>query len=483
MNLLFIQGGSRWKYDSEGTLYTDPNFNSQIWSRYKGYCDELTVVLRREDRIYTKEEARIKFNEIGNSIDHCVALPDMYRPLSNALSCQKRMLVKRTIESEVKKADKVIIRSLGNIYTNTALKYAQKYHKPYLVEVTGFAWESLWYHSLHGKFVAGFKEKQYKRLMKNVKYGVYVTNEALQKRYPCKGEMLGCSDVELSSFVQQINKITKGFAYAFLFVFVNNIFAQKTKTERIANFANLIPGVLFSAQCILKGGRFPVVAFIIGAFFLYYYFWRRTKGWGKVIPVKYIVRIVMIIAGVIAAFWFSKELVGRLSKDNDLMGYVTRYFGGGPVLFELYLKDSSMLHDAPNETFAGLISSLNKFGFNLTGRAYHEFRAASGITIGNAYSALRNYYHDYSIFGVILFNYILAFVFSIKYYDLKYCSDITYKKAFSLTLYASFIYTVFFQFFTDYFFARLSVGLFIEVIFLRICFWFVMRLKVCFGRR
>lgn len=287
----------------------------------------------------------------------------------------------------------------------------------------------------------------------------------------------------LSSFVQQINKITKGFAYAFLFVFVNNIFAQKTKTERIANFANLIPGVLFSAQCILKGGRFPVVAFIIGAFFLYYYFWRRTKGWGKVIPVKYIVRIVMIIAGVIAAFWFSKELVGRLSKDNDLMGYVTRYFGGGPVLFELYLKDSSMLHDAPNETFAGLISSLNKFGFNLTGRAYHEFRAASGITIGNAYSALRNYYHDYSIFGVILFNYILAFVFSIKYYDLKFCSDITYKKAFSLTLYASFIYTVFFQFFTDYFFARLSVGLFIEVIFLRICFWFVMRLKVCFGRR
>ena len=107
MNLLFIQGGSRWKYDSEGTLYTDPNFNSQIWSRYKGYCDELTVVLRREDRIYTKEEARIKFNEIGNSIDHCVALPDMYRPLSNALSCQKRMLVKRTIESEVKKADKL----------------------------------------------------------------------------------------------------------------------------------------------------------------------------------------------------------------------------------------------------------------------------------------------------------------------------------------------------------------------------------------
>lgn len=97
----------------------------------------------------------------------------------------------------------MIIRSLGNIYTNTALKYAQKYHKPYLVEVTGFAWESLWYHSLHGKFVAGFKEKQYKRLIKNVKYGVYVTNEALQKDIHAKEK---CWDaLMLSLCLQTIN--------------------------------------------------------------------------------------------------------------------------------------------------------------------------------------------------------------------------------------------------------------------------------------
>ena len=54
---------------------------------------------------------------------------------------------KCTIEQAVKESDKVIIRSLGNIYTNSALKYACKYNKPYLIEVTGFAWESMWYHS------------------------------------------------------------------------------------------------------------------------------------------------------------------------------------------------------------------------------------------------------------------------------------------------------------------------------------------------
>lgn len=211
MKLLFIQGGSRWKFDTEGTIYTDPNFNSQIWNRYKKYCDKLTVILRKEDRIYTREEAQAKFNEIGDSIDNCVALTDIYRPLSNVLSLKKRLILKRTIENEVKKADKIIIRSLGNIYTNTALKCARKFYRPYLVEVTGFAWESLWYHSLQGKFVARFKENQYKKLMKNVEYGVYVTNEALQKRYPCGGKMLGCSDVELMPSDDKIlkNRILK----------------------------------------------------------------------------------------------------------------------------------------------------------------------------------------------------------------------------------------------------------------------------------
>ena len=159
-----------------------------------------------EDKIYTQKEARDKFNIIGDYIDNYRALPDIYRPVSNVISLKKRLQIKKVIEDEVKRADRIIIRSLGNIYTNTALKYAEKYHKPYLVEVTGFAWESLWYHSLYGKLVARFKENQYKKLMKNVKYGVYVTNEALQKRYPCNGKMLGCSDVELLSLDDVILK-------------------------------------------------------------------------------------------------------------------------------------------------------------------------------------------------------------------------------------------------------------------------------------
>ena len=197
MIVAFIQGGSRWKYDNEGNIYTDGNFNDSVWKRYRMYCDELRVILREEKSNYSLDEATSKFNRFDISVANNIALPDIYKPRKNILSVMKRKIIDAIIEKEVKNADCVIIRSLGNIYTNTALKYARIHAKPYIVEVTGFIWEGTWYHSLLGKIIAFPKEWNYKQQMKDVSFAIYVTNEALQRRYPCKGKMYGCSDVEL----------------------------------------------------------------------------------------------------------------------------------------------------------------------------------------------------------------------------------------------------------------------------------------------
>ena len=85
MKLMFIQGGSRWKYDVEGNLYTDSNFNESIWNRYKHYCDELTVILRKEEKKYSKEEAQEKFNIFSDKKIKCCSLPDIYHPIKNII--------------------------------------------------------------------------------------------------------------------------------------------------------------------------------------------------------------------------------------------------------------------------------------------------------------------------------------------------------------------------------------------------------------
>lgn len=197
MKLLFIQGGSRVRKCKNGSFYVDGNFNNDIWKRYKSYCDDLTVILREKSEFYDENDIKDKLNNIDTNLINLVLVKDVYKPKKNFLNLKMKKKIKKQIESAVIASDKIIIRSIGNFYTNTTLKYCKKYNKDYLIEVTGFAFEGLWYHSLYGKLVAIPREIKLKKSIKNAPYAVYVTEKALQKRYPCKGKTLGCSDVEL----------------------------------------------------------------------------------------------------------------------------------------------------------------------------------------------------------------------------------------------------------------------------------------------
>ncbi len=196
MNLLFIQGGSRLKLCENGQWFTDPNFTEEVWRRYMALCDHLSILLRRERKVYTLEECQRRFNPIP--IDHkvdVIPLDDITRPKLNMLNPFVRKRIKNTIFQEVSKADKCIIRS-ASFYTGICMQACIEYREPYLMEVTGFALEGMSHHSLLGKFAAQHFEKLTKDIAKNAEAAIYVTDEALQKRYPCK-KMLGCSDVVL----------------------------------------------------------------------------------------------------------------------------------------------------------------------------------------------------------------------------------------------------------------------------------------------
>lgn len=209
MKLLFVQGGSRLKQDDKGYWYTDGNFNDDVWKRYLKLCEELIVLLRREDKIYSEKEAKQKFNCFNNGYNiDIVSLLDVY---SSSKSFLKQKENDSIIEKNVIKCDAAVIRSVGNYYTNTVLKFCIKYHKPYLIEVTGFAWEGQWYHGLKGKIFALPRELKMRKSIKNASYVSYVTNKTLQKRYPSAGITLGCSDVELEELDNSvlINRLDK----------------------------------------------------------------------------------------------------------------------------------------------------------------------------------------------------------------------------------------------------------------------------------
>ena len=101
------------------------------------------------------------------------------------------------IVKNIKSSDFIIFRvSLIPIFI---YKYIKKYHKKYLAEVMGCAWDALWNRNLIGKIIAPYAFFKTKRIIYNADYSLYVTKTFLQKRYPCKNECIDVSNVDIKS--------------------------------------------------------------------------------------------------------------------------------------------------------------------------------------------------------------------------------------------------------------------------------------------
>lgn len=199
MKLVFIHTAQRLKEDKNGNLYTDGSYNNEIWDRYLALSNNLSVVFRKDGEKYDIEYARKMFNPLNKKIKF-IELKNRMSSIKEYLNIKTIRLNKNTIEGAVKDCDYLIVRGGGY----AAIKYARKYNKPYLVEVVGCPWDSLWNHSFKGKVLALSSYLKMKKVIKDAPYVVYVTNEFLQSRYPNNGKSIGCSDVVLPTLDKKI---------------------------------------------------------------------------------------------------------------------------------------------------------------------------------------------------------------------------------------------------------------------------------------
>lgn len=118
---------------------------------------------------------------------------------------------KKELRHFISECDLLIVR-LYSIFGYIAGMEAKKQGKPYFTEIIGDAWDAYWNHSLRGKLVAPFMYFGIKRVVWNADFALYVTNEYLQKRYPCKNESVGVSDVLISVDDSALDKRLKKIA-------------------------------------------------------------------------------------------------------------------------------------------------------------------------------------------------------------------------------------------------------------------------------
>ena len=187
MRIIYIQDQEIYRYD--GRIYHPKSRN--YFTRYLSglTTDEvLTVICCIVDR--NKEEIR-RYQEVSNNSIVYESIPD-FRKISSYFT------TRRIIKEKTRNSDFCYIRTgLSGII---AAYYCRKYHVPYMFVINEDIENNL---KTHKKMIVKKSASVIGKMMRHyiscADYACYVTKEYLQKRYPCKGKSLGCSDIETLS--------------------------------------------------------------------------------------------------------------------------------------------------------------------------------------------------------------------------------------------------------------------------------------------
>ncbi|MBM6880003.1 glycosyltransferase [[Clostridium] spiroforme] len=191
MKGLFCFDGPLYK-DKNG-VYCNVTLTDEMFERYFNVVDKLIVMVRTFSSNKTYQELNMKpltnpnievfevenFNTLKGFIKD---KPDFEKVIANI----------------IKDIDLIFARMPSNT-SNSVLKIACRYNKPYLVEVGGCAWDSYWNHGIIGKFIAPLMYYEEKKYVKKANFATYVTKYFLQDRYPNKNITTNCSNVYLAS--------------------------------------------------------------------------------------------------------------------------------------------------------------------------------------------------------------------------------------------------------------------------------------------
>ena len=189
MNVLFCHDGPL-SYDEQRGYYSIA-FHDQLMERYAAVFGNVSIVTRvdRDNPQSVYKESNKLTAEKYPVIEYpnFLTLKGIFAPKKDS---------NRRLEEAIRNCDGLIIR-LPSFLGSKCVEIARKYRKPYALELVGCPWDSLWNHGLTGKVLAPYLYLKTKAQVRQATDVLYVTNEFLQRRYPTKGNQVGCSDVEL----------------------------------------------------------------------------------------------------------------------------------------------------------------------------------------------------------------------------------------------------------------------------------------------
>lgn len=287
----------------------------------------------------------------------------------------------------------------------------------------------------------------------------------------------GTLQTKMPSLLSRVSRLSFNFAYLSIYIFINNFIVTKSFKR---NVKFLIPVILFSIESVLWGARGYIMYLIFATVIYAYVLSQRDSGWKYKLGLKYISRIVLTLSVIAILFVISGNFVGR-SSYGSLFYKIALYFGGGIALLNDFFE-SGGIHSRGfgAATFVTMNSFLSRrFGrTDFSEYTQFEFRSHGDYNWGNVYTAIRRYYQDFGIIGVLIFVTIFAVFFGVYYTSIKK-NKYSRKVDGALLFYGVMIRAQFLFFYDDELFSDFfTPSIIVTLIELFICVFFMTRFKI-----
>lgn len=194
MKLLYI--GSTQFFMVKDKIYSFPSSGDSFFEKYLDVFEKIRVIGVKTNAYIDKTKlVEIKDERIEVGVTLANGRPS---------EVKNDRIVKEFLRNEIQNAEAILIKpaSRRGVF---ALKIAKKLNKPYMIELTGDLYAQLKQKkNIIKRMYAPYLYYQVKKEIRECNFGLYVSEEYLQKVYPISGLKMGCSDVILKNFDEKV---------------------------------------------------------------------------------------------------------------------------------------------------------------------------------------------------------------------------------------------------------------------------------------
>ena len=283
-----------------------------------------------------------------------------------------------------------------------------------------------------------------------------------------------------------LTDIGYAFSYLYLFFFLYNVIS----TKRIIKYLPYcIPCAIYAVQSVLFGGRTGLLQMITLMVVLIFYFMSSIYNIKlSNIMKKYMKKILIIVFVGLFVFVLLNNISGRSQSNMSFFYYISVYIGSGLKNFDTFLKsfNRSFVNKSFGwETFGGIYTFLNRFmDIDYDGLVLEFQPRLNNLFMGNVYTALRRYYYDFEILGIIVLPAFSGTVISFSEKQArKAISQLNIKsKAIDeakCIIYGILVYAVVLFFIEDFFYINvMSVNYILKIIEILFGNWILIKTKI-----